>query len=44
MGALITLASVALASDLRAQGLTLDKMGLAGVTPDGLQKIVAEGF
>jgi opine dehydrogenase len=44
MDALITLASVALAGDLRSDGLTLDKMGLAGVTPDGLQKIVAEGF
>ncbi len=44
MDALITLASVALGSDLRAEGLTLEKMGLAGVTLDGLQKVLAEGF
>jgi opine dehydrogenase len=44
MDALITLASVALGADLRAEGLTLEKMGLAGVTLDGLQHILAAGF
>ncbi|HMF47707.1 MAG TPA: NAD/NADP octopine/nopaline dehydrogenase family protein [Candidatus Saccharimonadales bacterium] len=44
MDALITLASVALGSDFRVEGLTLDKMGLAGVVPEGLQKILIDGF
>ena len=44
MDGLITLASVALAIDFRVDGLTLDKMGLAGTTLDGLQKIHIDGF
>jgi opine dehydrogenase len=44
MDALITLASVALAVDFRRTGLTLEKMGLATVGPDGLQKILIDGF
>jgi opine dehydrogenase len=44
MDALITLASTALGCDFRCDGLTLEKMGLAGVTDAGLQKILAEGF
>lgn len=44
MDALITLASTALASDFRTEGLTLEKMGLAGVTPDRLPKILQDGF
>jgi opine dehydrogenase len=44
MDALITLASVALGSNFRVEGLTLDKMGLAGVVPEGLQKILIDGF
>lgn len=44
MDALITLASVALGVDFRREGLTLEKMGLAGAGPDGLQKILIDGF
>ncbi len=44
MDALITLASTALGGDFRTQGLTLDKMGLADVTPENLGKILADGF
>ena len=44
MDAMITLASTALGCDFRSDGLTLEKMGLAGVTAAGLQKILAEGF
>ena len=44
MDALITLASTALGVDFRRDGLTLEKMGLAGVAPPGLAKILAEGF
>jgi opine dehydrogenase len=44
MDALITLASTALGVDFRIEGLTLDKMGLGGVTLDGLQRILIEGF
>jgi opine dehydrogenase len=44
MDALIALASTALGVDFRSEGLTLEKMGLAGVTPDRLQTILAEGF
>ncbi|HLN87825.1 MAG TPA: NAD/NADP octopine/nopaline dehydrogenase family protein, partial [Candidatus Limnocylindrales bacterium] len=44
MDALITLASVALGDDFRTDGLTLEKMGLAGVTAGSLPRILAEGF
>jgi opine dehydrogenase len=44
MDALITLASTALAVDFRVDGLTLEKMGLAGVTPENLPKILRDGF
>lgn len=44
MDALITLASTALGADFRVEGLTLEKMGLAGASPAGLQKILREGF
>jgi opine dehydrogenase len=44
MEALVTLAGTALGVDFRSDGLTLAKMGLAGVGPDGLQRILAEGF
>jgi opine dehydrogenase len=44
MDALITLASVALNIDFRAEGLTLDKMGLAQIRPDDLQSILVNGF
>ncbi len=44
MDALITLASVALGIDFRVEGLTLEKMGLAGVAPADLQRILTEGF
>jgi opine dehydrogenase len=44
MDALITLASTALRVDFRKEGLTLEKMGLAGVVPDDLQKILVDGF
>jgi opine dehydrogenase len=44
MDALITLASIALGADFRADGLTLKKMGLAGVTRKNLSKILHEGF
>ncbi len=44
MDSLITLASVALAVEFRKEGLTLEKMGLAGVAPASLPKILAEGF
>ncbi len=42
--ALITLASVANRTDYRSEGLTLDKMGLAGMTAQGLAKVVQDGF
>lgn len=42
--ALITLASVASGLDYREAGLTLAKMGLAGVQPQALTKILQEGF
>jgi opine dehydrogenase len=42
--ALITLASVATGTDYRSEGLTLEKMGLAGVQPKSLAKILSEGF
>lgn len=44
MDALITLASAALSVNFRVAGLTLEKMGLAGVAPEGLQKILRDGF
>jgi opine dehydrogenase len=44
MDALITLASTALGADFRREGLTLEKMGLANVSPGSLQKILEEGF
>jgi len=42
--ALITLASVASGVDYRESGLTLAKMGLSGVRPHELTKILQEGF
>ncbi len=42
--ALITLASVASGTDYRETGLTLAKMGLNGARPQGLTKILQEGF
>ena len=44
MDALITLASAALDVDFRAEGLTLEKMGLAGVTRENLPAILENGF
>jgi opine dehydrogenase len=44
MDALITLASTALGTDLRAEGLTLEKMGLAGVTAESLSTVLNDGF
>jgi opine dehydrogenase len=44
MDALITLASTALGIDFRAEGLTLEKMGLAGVRPENLPTILQNGF
>ncbi|HSE89956.1 MAG TPA: NAD/NADP octopine/nopaline dehydrogenase family protein [Candidatus Binatia bacterium] len=42
--ALITLASVMSGTDYRKDGLTLEKMGLAGVTANELPKVLREGF
>ena len=42
--ALITLASVATGTDYRSEGLTLEKMGLAGVHPNDLANILQNGF
>jgi opine dehydrogenase len=42
--ALITLASVATGTDYRSEGLTLEKMGLAGVQAKELSNIVQNGF
>ena len=42
--ALITLASVATGTDYRSEGLTLDKMGLSGVKPEDLSRILHDGF
>jgi opine dehydrogenase len=44
MDALITLASTALGVDFRKDGLTLEKMGLAGMTLDELANILQNGF
>jgi len=41
---LITLASVAVGIDFRVEGLTLEKMGLAGVAHADLQRILTDGF
>jgi opine dehydrogenase len=41
--ALITLASTAVGTDLRATGLTLDRMGLAGLAATDLQKFISTG-
>jgi len=41
---LITLASVASRTDYRREGLTLEKMGLAGARPEDLPKILREGL
>ena len=42
--ALITLASVATGTDYRSEGLTLEKMGLSGVQPENLPRILHDGF
>jgi len=42
--ALITLASVAMGTDYLSEGLTLDKMGLTGVGPESLTKVLSNGF
>lgn len=44
MEALITLASAALGIDFRSDGLTLERMGLAGVSRERLPAILTEGF
>jgi opine dehydrogenase len=44
MEALITLASTALGIDFEAEGLTLEKMGLAGVARENLSAILENGF
>ena len=42
--ALITLASVVRGTDYRKDGLTVEKMGLAGVTAKDLPKLLRDGF
>jgi opine dehydrogenase len=44
INALITLASVISRTDYRKQGLTLEAMGLAGVSAEELRTVVKEGF
>ncbi len=44
MDALITLASIALGVDFRAEGLTLGKMGLEGIRPEDLPNVLMNGF
>lgn len=44
MDALITLASKALGTEFRAEGLTLEKMGLANVHAEHLAKVLRDGF
>jgi opine dehydrogenase len=44
MDALIELAATALGADFRAEGLTLEKMGLAGTRAEDLPKILENGF
>jgi opine dehydrogenase len=43
MESLITLASVARGRDYRREGLTLERMGLAGLSPEALRRQVTEG-
>jgi opine dehydrogenase len=42
--ALITLASAALGEDFRSSGLTLEKMGLAGIQPEALRVLLEKGY
>ncbi len=42
--ALIQLAGIATATDFRADGLTLDRMGLAQCSVDGLAKALYDGL
>ncbi len=44
MDALITLASTALGVDFRVEGLTLEKMGLAGATREQTLRYLENGF
>jgi opine dehydrogenase len=44
MNSLITLASVANGSDYSREGLTLEKIGLAGITAENLPVILQNGF
>jgi opine dehydrogenase len=44
ISALITLASVSNRTNYRKEGLTLEKMGLAGIQPEALVTIVENGF
>ena len=44
MDSLITLASAALGVDFRQEGLTLEKLGLAAVSPEHLSTILSDGF
>ncbi|HEX2229719.1 MAG TPA: NAD/NADP octopine/nopaline dehydrogenase family protein [Candidatus Binatia bacterium] len=44
MDALITLASTALGVDFRSTGLTLERMGLKSIKPEGLLQILRDGF
>ena len=44
MDALITLASTALEVDFRAEGLTLEKMGLTGTRAEDLSTVLENGF
>ena len=44
MDSLIALASTALGTDFRGQGLTLEKMGLAGIKPGELPRVLEQGF
>jgi len=44
MDALIHLASVAKGIDYMREGLTLERMGLAGVARDALDRLLTDGF
>ena len=44
MDALIILASAALGADFRTEGLTREKMGLAGIKSETLHKVLHDGF
>jgi hypothetical protein len=44
MNSLITLASVANGIDYSREGLTLEKIGLAGITAENLPVILQNGF